>query len=86
MFDYDPESKKAVEILDKYDISQLLKNCHGVNLSNLSELFENYSCDVYAVILNLSPDELEIYLIEKYSVRIEEVTERFVYWMGEQDV
>ena len=31
MFDYDKEAKHAVEILDKYNLTQILKECHGNN-------------------------------------------------------
>lgn len=38
MFDYDEDSKKAAETLDKYDFTPILKRCYGVDIYMISKI------------------------------------------------
>ena len=37
MFDYDEDSKKAAETLDKYDFTPILKRCYGVDIYDIED-------------------------------------------------
>ena len=82
MFDYDEESKRAVEILDKYDLSPYLINRYGIDLfvirENLINVLGKAVGDV--TISNLSVDEFAEYLHQRYKARIEEVPVYYFWW------
>lgn len=82
MFDYDPECKAAVEILDKYDLSTIFQDRGLVDIYDLSDLItdEFRESEVDDAIDVLSADELADYLVERYNMRTSEVIHTFVEW------
>lgn len=80
MFDYDKEAKHAVEILDKYNLTQILKKCHSKQLYDVAKMLESYNQEIDDIIFDLSADELEIYLQERYYGHIKEQIVPYFYW------
>ena len=80
MFDYDQEAKNAVDVLDKYDFSPLLKSCYGVDIYDISDWLEEYGEEVSKAIVELTTDELVEYLHLRYGVRVEEVSRCCIWW------
>ncbi len=80
MFDYDKEAKHAVEILDKYNLTEVLKKCHGYQLYDVAEKLKSYNKEIEEIISDLSADELGIYLNKKYGGCIMEEIIPYFYW------
>lgn len=80
MFDYDKEAQNAVIILDKYNLTEVLKKCHGKQLYDVAKMLESYNQEIANIIFDLSADELGIYLQEKYCGHIEEEIIPYFYW------
>lgn len=80
MFDYDQEAKNAVDVLDKYDFSPLLKSCRGVDLQDVRDWLEEYGEEISKAIAELTIDELVEYLHLRYGVRVEEVSRYYIWW------
>lgn len=80
MFDYDKEAKHAVEILDKYNLTQILRKCHGKQLYDVAKTLESYNQEIADIIFDLTADELGIYLQERYYGHIEEQIIPYFYW------
>lgn len=80
MFDYDKEAKHAVEILDKYNLTQILRKCHGKQLYDVAKILESYNQEIADIIFDLSADELGIYLQERYYGHIKEQIIPYFYW------
>lgn len=83
MFDYDKEAKHAVEILDKYNLTQILRKCHGKQLYDVAKTLESYNQEISDIIFDLSADELGIYLQERYYGNIREEIIPYFYWNNE---
>ena len=54
MFDYDEDSKKAAETLDKYDFTPILKRCYGVDIYDIEDWIKDYGDDVAEAVENLA--------------------------------
>lgn len=80
MFDYGPESKKAVELLDKYDLSPVLKQCRGNYAYEVGELIGRYGEEAQRAVENLTDYELATYLHRKHNMRMEEVSQYCLWW------
>lgn len=80
MFDYDKEAKHAVEILDKYNLTQILRKCNGKQLYDVAKMLESYNQEIANIIFDLSADELGIYLQKRYYGHIEEQIIPYFYW------
>lgn len=80
MFDYDKEAKHAVEILDKYNLTEVLKKCHGKQLYDVAKALESYNQEIADIIFDLSAYELGIYLQERYYGNIREEIIPYFYW------
>ena len=80
MFDYDKEAKHAVEILDKYNLTEVLEKCHGYQLYDVAEKLKSYNKEIEEIIYDLSADELGIYLNKKYGGKIKEEIIPYFYW------
>lgn len=80
MFDYDEESKKAAETLDKYDLTSILKGCHGTDIYDVEELIKNYGDETCEAVENLSDYELADYLHQRYGMTIQEISRYCVWW------
>ena len=65
MFDYDEDSKKAAETLDKYDFTPILKRCYGVDIYDIEDWIKDYGDDVAEAVENLADYELADYLHQK---------------------
>lgn len=76
MFDYCQEAKKAVEELEKYDLSDILKQCYEIGWRDLWDIGERGIIGKYPELEGsvhaLDLDELMEYLMEKYPVRFSE--------------
>lgn len=76
MFDYCQEAKKAVEELDKYDLSDILKQCYEIGWRDPLDIGERGIIGKYPELEGsvhaLDLDELMEYLMEKYPVRFSE--------------
>ena len=76
MFDYCQEAKKAVEELDKYDLSDILKQCYEIGWRDPWDIGERGIIGQYPELEGsvhaLDLDELMEYLMEKYPVRFSE--------------
>lgn len=76
MFDYCQEAKKAVEELDKYDLSDILKQCYEIGWRDTWNIREHGIIGKYPELEGsvhaLALDELMEYLMEKYPVRFSE--------------
>lgn len=80
MFDYDENAKQSVEILDKYDLNHILKNCYGVSIYDVRDQLTHIDKKVNDAVYNLSIDELAEYLHKRYSMRIEEIIIPYVWY------
>lgn len=80
MFDYDKLAAAAVETLDEYDFSSVLKSCYGVDILDVCDLLETYGEAVSSALENLSEDEIAIYLTKRYGMKIEEVSRYRMSW------
>lgn len=72
MFDYNPSKKKAVEALDKYDFTRLLKQCYKIGWRDpfsigLKGIVGRHP-ELEDSVKQLSPDDLINYLGTKYPV------------------
>lgn len=76
MFDYCQEAKKAVEELDKYDLSDILKQCYEIGWRDPWDIGERGIIGKYPELEGsvhaLDLYELMEYLMEKYPVRFSE--------------
>lgn len=76
MFDYCQEAKKAVEELEKYDLSDILKQCYEIGWRDPWDIGERGIIGKYPELEGsvhaLDLDELMEYLMEKYPVRFSE--------------
>lgn len=76
MFDYCQEATKAVEELDKYDLSDILKQCYEIGWRDPWDIGERGIIGKYPELEGsvhaLDLDELMEYLMEKYPVRFSE--------------
>lgn len=82
MFDYDPELKRAAEVLDKYDLSIVLKDRGLVDIYDLVEVItdEFPQTEVEDALDLFSADEVADYLVDRYHMRMSEVIHTFVEW------
>lgn len=76
MFDYCQEAKKAAAELDKYDLSDILKQCYEIGWRDPWDIGERGIIGKYPELEGsvhaLDLDELMEYLMEKYPVRFSE--------------
>ena len=80
MFDYDEESKKAAETLDKYDLTDILKEYHGREVSEIKDEIKEINNELCEAIESLTYIEFSDYLIERYKMRMEEVSISYMWW------
>ena len=80
MFDYNEESKRAAEILDKYDLTDVLKECRGREVSEIEEEIKKINDELCEAIENLTYVEFSDYLIERYKMRMEEASISYMWW------
>lgn len=80
MFDYDIDAKNAVEVLDKYDFTDALKNQHGIAIYDVIDILKSYSDEVKDALDNLTEDEVGIYLNKRYKVTVKEISHYCIYW------
>lgn len=86
MFDYDQGAKNAVDTLDKYDFSSLLKPCHGVDIYDVGDWLKEYSDEVSEALKELSLYELTEYLHRRYGVMVEETSRYYIWWNDRHDI
>ncbi len=76
MFDYCQEAKKAAAELDKYDLSDILKQCYEIGWRDPWDIGERGIIGKYPELEGsvhaLDLDELMEYLMKKYPVRFSE--------------
>lgn len=76
MFDYCQEAKKTVEELDKYDLSDILKQCYEIGWRDPWDIGQHGIIGKYPELEGsvhaLDLDELMEYLMKKYPVRFSE--------------
>lgn len=83
MFEYDDESPKAVEVLDKYDLTNLLSNFHGSDIYEIIDCIDGLGNDeITKAVQDLTIDEFVTYLEKRYKMRSEEVTRYAMWWSG----
>ena len=80
MFDYDEESRLAAEKLDKYDFTDILKQCYGVNIFDVKYMLRDLEEEIFDEISDLTTDEFAEYLHQRYGMKIEEVLTTYVWW------
>lgn len=80
MFNYDKEAAHAVTILDKYDLTEILKKCHGYQLYDVAKALASYNEEIKEIIFDLSEDELGIYLHKRYDSKIQEEIIQYFRW------
>lgn len=80
MFDYDDTAKRAVETLDEYDFTGVLKDLYGVSIYDVQDAMIQVSDQVSDAVHDLSSYELAEYLHVRYGMRLEEVVIRFLWW------
>ena len=77
MFDYYGESRLVAETLDKYDLTNVLKEIRGLDDAEIRDILYHFNKEVVEAVKavgELSLDELAIYLSKMYSMYVEEVT------------
>lgn len=75
MFEYDKDTCEAAKTLDKYDLTKTIKYCNEERLS-LGEIYDSLgglSKDIADASYELTPDELMMYLSDRYGVQWREV-------------
>ena len=80
MFDYDEESKRAAEILDKYDLTDILKECRGKEVYEIEDEIKKINDELCEAIESLTYTEFSDYLVERYKMRIQEVIISYMWW------
>lgn len=84
MFEYDVESARAVEELDKHDLTIILRGIHDVDVYEIIDLIYNTkNIEIINAIECLTIDELIIYLERRYKMKSIEKTTTFMYWVEE---
>ena len=89
MFDYCQEAKKAVEELDKYDLSDILKQCYEIGWRDPWDIGERGIIGKYPELEGsvhaLDLDELMEYLMKKYPVRFSERISYVMYLVSKSN-
>lgn len=81
MFEYDAESMAAAEMLNKYDLTDVLKNIHGADVYEVLDCLDELGNDeISESIHNLTTDEFVTYLETRYKMRSEEVVHYALWW------
>ena len=80
MFDYDENAKKAAQVLDQYNFTAILKECHIVSIHEIIDQLTQYNENVADALDDLSSDEVASYLHQRYGMHIQEITELYVSW------
>ena len=77
MFDYDLDSKRAVEKLDEYDFTDILSECYDMGMRDPYDIGDCISEDypeLEDTIADLTGCEWMEYLTARYPVRFEEIS------------
>lgn len=80
MFEYDKDSMRAAEILDKYDLSPFLKNCDGIDVYILKESPPTTIEEISEALSELTTYEIAFYLEKRYGMHTEEIAHYYVWW------
>lgn len=83
MFDYDSNAAKAVETLDKYDFSDILKNCRCTDINDvIDEIYDSKICndEIMYAIDDLSTYELATYFAKRYEMKYVEIAHYCLWW------
>lgn len=84
MFEYDIEFSKASDELDKHDLTDVLKNCHRVDIYEVAEHIRNLGDAGIANAIDCLPvDELVLYLERRYKMKSTEEVRSFMWWNRE---
>lgn len=81
MFEYDEASRRAVETLDGYNLTDFISGCYTIGCTNLWDVKDRMAemfSELEPVLDDLTSDEFMEYLCNRYNVRFEEETS---YWM-----
>lgn len=82
MFEYDDESAKAAEELDKHDLTTALKNVHGADIYEVKERIRSLETpEISEAVECLTIDELVLYLERRYHMRTTEEVVSFMWWI-----
>lgn len=85
MFDYYEKSRLAAETLDKYDLTDVLKEIRGLDVAEVRNILCHFNKEVAETVWELSLDELAIYLSKIYSMYVEEVTIPYLWWIDRRE-
>ena len=80
MFDYDEESKKAAEILDKYNLTDMLKEYRGIEANEIKEEIKKINDELCEAMESLTYEEFCDYLVKRYRMRMQEVSINYMWW------
>lgn len=81
MFEYNTDSSKAAEKLDRYDLTDVLKDVHGVDVYEVAEIISNMgNSEISEAIDCLTIDELVLYLERRYGMGATEEVRSFMWW------
>lgn len=80
MFDYDEESKRAAEILDKYNLTDILKECRGREASEIEEEIKKINDELCEAVESLTYEEFCDYLVKRYKMGLQEVSISYMWW------
>lgn len=81
MFDYDVESAKAVDELDKYDLTHILKSVNGIDVHDVAEEIRNFGDSKLSnAVDSLTDDELVLYLERRYKMYSTEEVRSYMWW------
>ena len=84
MFEYDAESAKAADELDKHDLAPVLREFHGANVYEVAErIKDSGGAKIANAVECLTIDELVLYLERRYRMRSTEEVVSFMWWTGE---
>lgn len=81
MFEYNTDSSKAAEKLDRYDLTDVLKDVHGVDVYEVAEKISSIgNAEISEAIDCLTIDELVLYLERRYEMGTTEEVRSFMWW------
>lgn len=81
MFEYNAESSKAAEKLDRYNLTDVLKDVHGVDIYEVAEIISSMgNAEISKAIDCLTIDELVLHLERRYEMGTTEEVRSFMWW------
>lgn len=81
MFEYDEDAENAVNFLDQYDFTKILKDNYNVEIYDIIDIIEStYNIDMSEIMDGLTEYEFAVYLHKRYNMHMKEISHYYVSW------